>query len=1134
MQEVKTIMLVHGLRLGLFLLIFILRADVAFSENKELKITPQSSTLMESSTSTNTIGVLTDDARYLTTRFDPDESLHGGSNGLQKLVLWDAKSGKIIRSVIGESFIISPDASCVLYEKIDSDSEGNVIALLWDRDGKTKRVPNNYTIQNAILSPGCHLVLFRNDDGTIRVWEPEVGKFGKTFIINGKPIGFSGQENFIAGSERGYEIRNALDGRIVREFADEGFEVQQFTFSADNKFIAVRGGKNILKVWNQETGNLIQTFSVNPESYIEPNDARRIALSFDGSLLIETGYVDGVATATVWNVTSKSIISQFKMTNEANIVGVGFSGDYPVAITYAPSVFSLWRLQDHKLMRKFKGSTSAPNSLNFTADGRDILVANEDGKALLFNVMSGVGKKLFLGSSSGFVDAQFSSDNAIVISANHDGRLILWDFYSSNIIKEIDTKGAPSSVAYCDGRVVANVDEQISIWNRDGKQVSPKIEDVISFSSAARAFLTLGDNAGGNKLGYWDLCTNKRLGSFTTSLRSSRVLSADVSADRTRVAIGYTSGGIDVIRLADGRVVWPIPESHHRGVTSLRFVSGGRYLLSGSRDSTAKLWDLKDQKLVQKFSNLDVVLSVGITPDSRYVVSGSADGLTRLWDSKTGKELLIISTSSGGEWLTMLPAVSGGFFNASSVETSMLAVVRGLEATGIDQVYQSLFNPDLVRMALSGDTNDREELEKAAEDLSLEKVLDSGKPPLVSLVAPVEVASVGTDVLKAEGTISDVGGGIGRIEWRVNGLTVGVEYPPSGVGKTYSVSRTLPLDEGKNGIELVAYNAKNLMASLAAKTTVTSTAASKGKPGRLHVIAFGLNDYESTGTGLPNLHYALPDALAIGKALKEAGKGRYAGVTVTGVLDPGITPPKDMDRVFEATSSGLEKAFAAVAKDAEVQDTFVFFAAGHGTAVQGRFHLLGQDYHREGDTDSSIKSRGIGQEKLQAWIANIKAKRGLILLDSCESGAAVTGASRNDADAALGKLHEATGRLVITAANVSQAALEGYHDHGVFTSAILDALVHGDANNNGTIEVSEIADWVQTKVPELSKELREKGSRGIALGYAAQGYAERMAIPAKSDQLAPQDKVSAQKPRTGPRGEDFPLVNKLDGLAQSP
>jgi len=116
---------------------------------------------------------------------------------------------------------------------------------------------------------------------------------------------------------------------------------------------------------------------------------------------------------------------------------------------------------------------------------------------------------------------------------------------------------------------------------------------------------------------------------------------------------------------------------------------------------------------------------------------------------------------------------------------------------------------------------------------------------------------------------------------------------------------------------------------------------------------------------------------------------------------------------------------------------------------------------------------------------------------------------------------------VITAANVTQAALEGIHGHGVFTAAILDALVNGDANHNGTIEVSEIADCVQTKVPELSKELRESGDRGLALGYASGGFTERAAVTASAEQIHAQGKSPVQKPRTGSRGEDFSLVDAL-------
>src|SRR5262249_29633666 len=157
--------------------------------------------------------------------------------------------------------------------------------------------------------------------------------------------------------------------------------------------------------------------------------------------------------------------------------------------------------------------------------------------------------------------------------------------------------------------------------------------------------------------------------------------------------------------------------------------------------------------------------------------------------------------------------------------------------------------------------------------------------------------------------------------------------------------------------------------------------------------------------------------------------------------------------------------------------------------------LMTKDFYFDGDIDTSMAKHAVGQDKLQALIVNkIKAKRGLILLDTCESGASVAGLTRNDADAALGKLHEATGRPVITASNVSQSALEGYQHHGVFTWAILDALVHGDTNNNGTIEVSEIAAHVQKLAPALSKELKSARGRGLTLGYANESYASRAAI----------------------------------------
>jgi hypothetical protein len=77
----------------------------------------------------------------------------------------------------------------------------------------------------------------------------------------------------------------------------------------------------------------------------------------------------------------------------------------------------------------------------------------------------------------------------------------------------------------------------------------------------------------------------------------------------------------------------------------------------------------------------------------------------------------------------------------------------------------------------------------------------------------------------------------------------------------------------------------------------------------------------------------------------------------------------------------------------------------------------------------------------------------------------------------VGRLHEATGRPVLTAAAAGKPAFEGYRGHGVFTSALIDALFHGDTNGDGLIELSDLAVHVKNTVPKISAEM---SGRGIA------------------------------------------------------
>ena len=135
----------------------------------------------------------------------------------------------------------------------------------------------------------------------------------------------------------------------------------------------------------------------------------------------------------------------------------------------------------------------------------------------------------------------------------------------------------------------------------------------------------------------------------------------------------------------------------------------------------------------------------------------------------------------------------------------------------------------------------------------------------------------------------------------------------------------------------------------------------------------------------------------------------------------------------------------------------------------------------------------------------------MILLDTCESGALTAGYARSRFDvpaseAAVGRLHEATGRPVLTAAALGQSAQEGQVDasgetHGLFTWAVLDALRNGDSNGNGQIELGELVAHVQNTIPRI---VSSKGGSGKA--------------------VTDWDKQSA---RFGSRGEDFVVGRRL-------
>jgi len=70
---------------------------------------------------------------------------------------------------------------------------------------------------------------------------------------------------------------------------------------------------------------------------------------------------------------------------------------------------------------------------------------------------------------------------------------------------------------------------------------------------------------------------------------------------------------------------------HTSDVTALAFSPDGKYIVSGSNDNTLRLWDTKGKLLVTLNGHTNDVTALGFSPDGKYIVSGSSDNTLRLW-----------------------------------------------------------------------------------------------------------------------------------------------------------------------------------------------------------------------------------------------------------------------------------------------------------------------------------------------------------------------------------------------------------------------------------------------------------------------------------------------------------------------
>lgn len=145
---------------------------------------------------------------------------------------------------------------------------------------------------------------------------------------------------------------------------------------------------------------------------------------------------------------------------------------------------------------------------------------------------------------------------------------------------------------------------------------------------------------------------------------------------------------------------------HNDAITDVCFSKDGAYILTASRDNTAKLW-ATNGTLLQTFRHKDIVHSVDISPDGTKILTGSRDNTAKLWN-KSG---ILLQTLEGHEYdvfdvhfssngAMLLTASGDKTAKLWSIDGHLLRTLRG----HLNYINAANFSPDNTKV-ITGDSD---------------------------------------------------------------------------------------------------------------------------------------------------------------------------------------------------------------------------------------------------------------------------------------------------------------------------------------------------------------------------------------------------------------------------------------------
>lgn len=735
-----------------------------------------------------------------------------------------------------------------------------------------------------------------------------------------------------------------------------------------------------------------------------------------------------------------------------------------------------------------KSKVMAVGSLDYSPDGRQLVSAGATPVIRVWDIANAKGvRKLEIPAEYGVLDVAYSPDGKLIAASGRTGIFCcdlthLWDAETGKEVRAIPGKFGNKLAFSADGQYLlgsefdvgnlfenpAHHTKQFAL--RGGEvvrtfpgstvgAVSPDGRHVLLVGERRKGGLVLVELQSGREV--WRN-SDRRVDAVAFLPDRRHILASraefhgalGTSATISVALLDATTGNQvrELVRY-DLQSTFLAHEKDFARLAVLEVAPDGTRFISANQRGEYKLWDMASGELIRQLKRPDekIILNMSpahaaFSPNGKLVAITSAASV-RLYNVASGEEVAAMIAFDDGEWLVTTPS---GYYNASEKGDQYLSVSVAGSPFTIAQLRESFFRPDLVKVALSGGTLS-----------DYKKIADIKPPPAVAIVDTPNAAA--SPKITVSLRVKDQGGGIGDVRLYRNGAAVVFEKTrgpaaaaadPAGQVLHYDIS----LEPGSNTIRAIAFNADNSMQSTDATIDVQASIATR-QPA-LHAIVIGIKDFANPRLALK---YSVADAELFASTLETRGKGLFGTVHVKRLFKPA-----------ETTNAAIVAALRQARQDVGPEDLFVFYVASHGTVDDGQYLLITSNVGST--TTVRLKQDALTQDALKEMISNIPASKKLVVLDTCSAGqlgdaiqVAMLTRGMSD-DTAMKVLSRAVGSTVLSAATSVQEALEGYKGHGLFTYVIVEGLNGAaDANKDGFVKTLELADYVDTQVPELAE-----------------------------------------------------------------